>query len=140
MRGRERTCARVHPVHGFVGPYEYSELAFAAMKIRLPRSYGDPPVTRMTCKRGETRRACIIFRTTSFSRSRVSAPAAKDAKCRVSPAKSTTIPAPDDRKEPQTLHPRSRAHLERTQTSTRRPCFPMYILDNAVRSHMFNAT
>lgn len=34
----ERTCAR----YGFVRPYEYSELAFATVKIRLPRSYGDP--------------------------------------------------------------------------------------------------
>jgi len=35
-RGRE-TCARYWE---FVRPYEYSEFTFAAMKIRLPRSYG----------------------------------------------------------------------------------------------------
>jgi len=36
-KGERETCARYL---GFVRPYEYSRLTFAAMKIRLPRSYG----------------------------------------------------------------------------------------------------
>lgn len=70
-RGRGRV-RRVHRVHGFVRPYEYSELAFAAMKIRLPRSYGDP----LTCNARGRRDERTSFSATSFPRSHVPAPAA----------------------------------------------------------------